>query len=74
MLRSEEGILSHEPAVQMYGSPTAQALSWAKEELMPPAMKINQLNFYSANIPGVARLSGATTRSICKYKVVEAIP
>ena len=35
---------------------------------------INQSNFYSANIPGVARLSGATARSVFKYKVVEAIP
>ena len=35
---------------------------------------INQSNFYSANIPGVARLSGATDRSVFKYKVVEAIP
>ena len=35
---------------------------------------INQSIFYSANIPGVARLSGATARSVFKYKVVEAIP
>ena len=27
---------------------------------------INQSNFYSANIPGVARLSGATARSVFK--------
>ena len=37
-------------------------------------LSINQSNFYSANIPGVARLSGATARSVFKYKVVEAIP
>ena len=38
---------------------------------------INQsikLNFYSANIPGVARLSGATARSVFKNIVIEAIP
>ena len=35
---------------------------------------INRSNFYSANIPGVARLSGAKARSVFKYKVVEAIP
>ena len=35
---------------------------------------INQSNFYSANIPSVARLSGATARLVFKYKVVEAIP
>ena len=38
---------------------------------------INQsikINFYSANIPGEARLSGATARSVFKYVVVEAIP
>ena len=35
---------------------------------------INQSNFYSANIPGVARLGGATARSVFKYEVIEAIP
>ena len=35
---------------------------------------INQSNFYSVNIPGIARLSDATARSVFKYKVVEAIP
>ena len=35
---------------------------------------INQSHFYSANILGVARLSGATARSVFKYKAVEAIP
>ena len=34
---------------------------------------INQSNFYSANIPGVARLSGATARSVFKYEVVEVV-
>ena len=29
---------------------------------------INQSNFYSANIPSAARLSGATARSVFKYK------
>ena len=33
----------------------------------------NQSNFYSANIPSVARLSGTTARSLFKYKVIEAI-
>ena len=33
-----------------------------------------QSNFYSSNIPGVVRLSGATARSVFKYEVVEAIP
>ena len=35
---------------------------------------INQSNFYSANIPGVARLSGATARSMFKSEVVEVVP
>ena len=34
---------------------------------------INQINFYSANIPGEARLSGATARSVFKNVVVEVI-
>ena len=39
-----------------------------------PESSINQSNFYSANIPGVARLGGASARSVFKYKVVKAIP
>ena len=39
-----------------------------------PYQSINQSNFYSANIPGVARLSGATARSVFKYEVVEVVP
>ena len=35
---------------------------------------INQSNFYSANIPGVAKLSGATARSVFKCEVVEVVP
>ena len=35
---------------------------------------INQSNFYSANIPGIARLSGATARSVFKCEVVEVVP
>ena len=35
---------------------------------------INQSNFYSANMPGVARLSGATARSVFKCEVVEVVP
>ena len=34
---------------------------------------MNQSNLYSANIPGVARLSSATARLVFKYKVLEAI-
>ena len=33
---------------------------------------INQSNFYSANIPGIARLSGATARSVFKCEVIES--
>ena len=31
-------------------------------------------NFYSANIPGVARLSGATSKSVLNSKIDEAVP
>ena len=34
---------------------------------------INQSNFYSANIPCVARLSGATARSVFKCEVVQVV-
>ena len=36
--------------------------------------EINQSNFYSANIPGVARLTGATARLVFKCEVVEVVP
>ena len=48
---------------------TGKALDWFKSY-----QSINHSNFYSPNIPGVAGLSGATARSVFKYKVVEAIP
>ena len=35
---------------------------------------INQSNFYSANIPGEARLSGATTKSVFNSKIEETFP
>ena len=35
---------------------------------------INQSNFYSANIPGVARLSGARSKSVLNSKIDEAAP
>ena len=34
---------------------------------------IYRSNFYTANIPGVARLSGATARSVFKCEVVEVV-
>ena len=35
---------------------------------------INQSNFYSANIPGTARLSGATAESVFNSKIDETVP
>ena len=35
---------------------------------------INEPNFYSANIPGVARLNGATPKSVLNSKIDEAVP
>ena len=35
---------------------------------------INQSNFYSANIPGKARLSGATAESVFNSKIEETVP
>ena len=34
----------------------------------------NQSNFYSANIPGKARLSGATAKSVFNSKIEETVP
>ena len=34
---------------------------------------INLLNFYSANIPGIARLSSATAESVLNSKIDEAV-
>ena len=35
---------------------------------------INQSNFYSANIPSEARLSGATAKSVFNSKIKETVP
>ena len=35
---------------------------------------INQSNFYSANIPGKARLSGATAKSVFNSEIEETVP
>ena len=35
---------------------------------------INQSNFYSANIPNEARLSGATAKSVFNSKIEETVP
>ena len=43
-----------------------------KDQIKSINHSINQSNFYSTNIPGVARLSGAAPRSVFKYEVVEA--
>ena len=34
----------------------------------PPTIKLIKINFYSTNILGVARLSGATARLVFKYE------
>ena len=34
---------------------------------------INQSNFYSANIPGEARLSGATAKAVFNSKIEETV-
>ena len=34
---------------------------------------INQLNFYSTNIPGKAKLSGATAESVFNSKIEETV-
>ena len=43
-------------------------------KLDPVIQSINQSNFYSANIPSVARLSGATSESALNSKINEAVP
>ena len=35
---------------------------------------INQSNFYSANIPGEARLGGVTTKSVSNSKIEKTVP
>ena len=38
------------------------------------SLSINQSNFYSAKIPSVARLSGATSKSVLNNKIDEVVP
>ena len=40
----------------------------------PTMLSINQSNFSSANIPGKARLSGATAKSVINSKIEETVP
>ena len=42
--------------------------------MRPTDQSIKQPNFHSANIPGVARLSGATSKSVLNSKMDEAVP
>ena len=35
---------------------------------------INQTNFYSANIPSIARLSGVIAESVLNSKIDQAVP
>ena len=49
------------------------AFMTSRPQLESINQSINQSNFYSANIPGVDRLSGTTARSVFRYEVVEAI-
>ena len=35
---------------------------------------VNQSNFYGANIPGEAKLSGATAKSVFNSKIEETVP
>ena len=44
------------------------------QDLTGTNQSINQSNFYSTNIPGVARLSSATARFMFKWEVVEVVP
>ena len=62
-IKMKRNIGSHKPGVAM-----------VLEDVRKLNQSINQSNFYSTNIPGIARLSGATARSAFKYEVVEAIP
>ena len=43
-------------------------------EILSINQSINQSNFYSTNMPGVAMLSGATARSVFKCEVIEVVP
>ena len=44
-------------------------------ELIPKLnQSINQSNFYNVNIPGEARLSGATAKSVFNNKIEETVP
>ena len=44
------------------------------QDLTGTKQSINQSNFYSANTPGEARLSGATAKSVINSKIEETVP
>ena len=47
---------------------------YQKETKSLAYQSINQLKFYSANIPSEARLSGATAESVFNSKIEETVP
>ena len=48
--------------------------SWSLRSNKGINQSTNQSNFYSANIPGKARLSGVTTKSVFNSKIKETVP
>ena len=69
-------LLSSRWRVKTAGSSHTAAMMAAWTLWRPPASneQINQSNFYNANIPGGARLSGTTAKSVFNSKTDEAVP
>ena len=47
--------------------------SWTGRDIQSINQSINQSNFYSANLPGKARLSGTTAKSVFNSKIDQAV-
>ena len=57
-------IAVHPAVLQTLGSPSSEAAALIDQSMDLP-------NFYGANIPGIARLSGATAKSVFKSTIID---
>ena len=82
-MKGKKKILNEYVLPMLTYSSETWTLNKAMEEMMAVSHRkmesiinqsINQSNFYGANIPGEARLSGATAESVFNSKIEETVP
>ena len=59
---------------ELFVMKTGQMMTGTGQKWILDPQSINQSNFYSANIPGKAKLSGVTAKSVFNSKTEETVP